>query len=413
MKSPGSPPAVPAMAAVLDAIRDRVTVSRVELVGATGLTAATITNTVRRLMSVGYVREVGTLQSGAGSPRRLIRLEPDACYTVGIQFDRFTSTAVIVDLAGDVVERSTMPGAALRHPDSVVASLGHHIEELLSSAAVPRSKVLGVGVTTHGPQDRDAGVLLTSNPSIDWLGYPLAASLSDLIDLPVLIENDATAAAVGEEGLGSSGSSFATVYMSGGIGSGVVLNGQPYRGASSNGVELGHISVDAFGPRCTCGNTGCIENLAGPTVIVEKARNTGLRSRLRLGQGTLVDFKAIGRAAMAGDPDARALIEGSAAVLAVGVATLVNLFDVARVVFTGDAFTDVGPIYRRHAQDAVDKGAFMRAVHPVRVEQSRQMSDAAAIGGAVLVLRSLLGAGESAMRTARGAERLSLPAAVP
>jgi len=400
------------MAAVLDAITNRTTVSRVELAETTGLTGATITHTVRRLITAGYVREVGTVQSKGGTPRRLIQLEPSSCYTVGIQFDRFTSTAVVVDLAGDVVRSTTMPGAIGRHPSEVIDSLSTHIEELLIDAEVPRAKVLGVGVTTHGPQDRHEGTLLGVHPSAEWLGFPLADSLSDLVRLPVLIENDATAAAVGEEGLGSSGSSFATVYMAGGLGAGVVLNGYPYRGASSNGVELGHISIDANGPRCSCGNVGCVENIAGPTAVVEKARrNAGLAERLRLGGDTLSDFKSIGRAAMADDREALQLVIESAAALAIAVVTLVNLFDVPRVVFAGDAFTDVGPVYCRSAQEAVDRGAFMRSAHPVSIEQSARVSEAAAIGGAMLVLRSLLGGTEERMRVPAGATDFSVQAA--
>ncbi|MHA7985311.1 ROK family transcriptional regulator [Rathayibacter sp. CAU 1779] len=392
MRNGATAPA-PAMAAVLDTIRDRVTVSRVELAETTGLNAATVTHTVRRLMDVGYVREVGTARSRGGSPRRLIQLEPSACYTVGVQFDRFTTTAVVVDLSGEVVGRSTAPGAGTRAPGEVLRSVDEQVRALLSSSAVSTSQVLGIGVTTHGPQDRDAGVVLIDFPSPPWRGYPLTATLSELSGLPVVLENDATAAAIGIAGLGSSGSSFATVYMSGGIGSGVVLSGQPYRGATSNGVELGHISIDASGERCTCGNVGCVENSAGPTAVVEQSLAVpGLAKRAGIrGKGdTLGDFRRLGAAALGGDGDARKLIERSAALVAVASVTLVNLFDVAHVVFAGAAFTEVGEIYREHAQRELERAAFMRSAHPVSAELSERVSEAAAIGGAVVVLRSLV-----------------------
>lgn len=381
---------VPTLATVLDVIRERVTVSRVELAEATGLTPATITHAIRELIEVGFVHEVGTAASSGGSPRRLLQLEPTACYTVGIQLDRFTATGVVVDLAGHVVARSSMAGAQEREPAEVMGFVAEHVDDLLSTAAVPKEKVLGVGLATYGPQDREAGVLLTAQPTASWLEFPLAETLSEALGVPVLIENDATAAAIGEEGLGGSRSSFATVYMGGGIGAGVVLAGQPYRGATSNGVELGHISIDAFGPACSCGNRGCVENIAGPTAVVLKAGTIpGLAERLRLGGDTVSDFERIARAAEAGDADALALLEESSGVLATAIVSMVNLFDVGRVVISGAAFATAGPLYRDAAQAALDRSAFMRFAHPVVVDLSDNVSDAAAIGGAVVVLRRL------------------------
>ena len=219
-----------------------------------------------------------------------------------------------------------------------------------------------------------------------------------------MIENDATAAAIGEEGLGGSRSSFATVYMAGGIGAGVVLGGQPYRGATSNGVELGHISIDAFGPACSCGNRGCVENIAGPTAVVLKARsNPALADRLRLRGDTVADFERIARGAKAGDAEALAILEESAAVLGTATVSLVNLFDVDKVVIAGAAFATAGPLYRDAAQAAVDRSAFMRFAHPVVVTLADHVSDAAAIGGAVTVLRRLFEARSCDERPARGA----------
>ena len=118
---------------MLDVIRERVTVSRVELAGATGLTAATITHAIRELMDVGFVHEVGTARSSGGTPRRLLELEPTACYTVGIQLDRFTATGVVVDLAGHVVARSSMAGAGERDPGEVLDFVADNVNDLLSA----------------------------------------------------------------------------------------------------------------------------------------------------------------------------------------------------------------------------------------------------------------------------------------
>lgn len=390
MRSFGSHTRVPTLAAVLDIIRERTTVSRVELAEATGLTQATMTHAVRKLIARGFVHEVGTARSNRGTPRRLLELQPDACYMVGIQFDRFSAVGVVVDLAGRIAAQRKMPGPGERKPSAVVAEFAEHVEALLGSAAVSRSDVLGIGLATYGPQDRDAGVLLTPQPTEEWRGYPLATALADATGLPVTIENDATAAGIGVQALGGSPSSFAVVFMSGGIGSGVILDGYPYRGVTSNGLELGHISIDALGPRCDCGNRGCLDPIAGPIAITDRAlQNPALASRLGLGRDPLIDFRSIGRAAISGDADAAELIEISARMLAVATVSLVNLFDVGRVVLAGNAFTDVGTVYRDAIQEVLDRSVFMRDVHTVRAELADNVAHAPAVGGAVMVLRTL------------------------
>lgn len=391
MRSFGSDTRLPTLAVVLDIIRERTTVSRVELAEATGLTQATMTHAVRKLIALGFVQEVGTARSGRGTPRRLLGLRPEACYMVGIQFDRFSAVGVVVDLAGRIVAQREMPGPADREPGEVVPEFAAHVEAMLESAAVDRSAVLGIGLATYGPQDRDAGVLLTPQPTPAWLGYPLATTLTEATGLPVVIENDATAAGIGVQTLGTASSSFAVVFMSGGIGSGVIIDGHPYRGATSNGLELGHISVDALGERCGCGNRGCLDTIAGPMAIAGRAlEDPALSARLGLGGDPLSDFTRVGRAAVAGDTAAAALIEVSTQTLAVATVTLVNLFDVARVVLAGNAFAEFGTTYREALQDVLDRSVFMRHVHSVRVELADNISHAAAVGGAVVVLRNLL-----------------------
>jgi predicted NBD/HSP70 family sugar kinase len=379
------------LAVVLDLIRERTTVSRVELAEATGLTQATMTHAVRKLIALGFVHEVGTARSTRGTPRRLLELQPDARHMVGLQFDRYTALGVVVDLAGRVVAQTAMPGAGARDPGDVLADYAERIEALLQDSGVPRDGVLGIGLATHGPQDREAGVLLTEYPAPAWRGYPLAAELTAATGLPVRIENDATAAGLGVQAQGSASSSFAVVFMSGGIGSGVILDGFPYRGVTSNGVELGHISVDALGATCGCGNRGCLEIIAGPNAVVRRAGEVpGLPERLGLGDGLLEDFMRIGRAALAGDPDAAELIATAAQTLAVATVSLVNMFDVGRVVLAGRAFADLGPLYRDAIQEVLDRSVFMRQVHSVQVELADGVSQAPAIGGAAMVLRNFL-----------------------
>jgi predicted NBD/HSP70 family sugar kinase len=381
---------------VLNLIRAARTASRMELAVNSGLTPPTITQVVRELMEHGLVVEVGRGTSTGGKPPTLLRLNPGARYSVGVLFERNICVVVIADLAGRPVARTSFHGTDLLPPERALPLVASRVEALLGAAGVERGKVLGVGLVSYGPQDRQAGVLLTRQPTAEWLGYPIAPKLSELLGLPVLLDNDAAAAAIGEYWLGAVGqnSTYGCIYLASGLGGAVVSAGEVYRGSSSNSVEVGHISIDLDGEECDCGNYGCLENYAGPSAVIRQAfAAEGLARRLGLdplGIDSLADFALIAAAAAAGDPAAGELIERSARHLAVGAVTMATLFDLDLIVLAGPGFAAAGPIFRSSIEREVQRRCFARRAHPVGVVLSVSGSDAAAIGGAALVLQSEL-----------------------
>ncbi|MFI9811901.1 ROK family transcriptional regulator [Saccharothrix variisporea] len=381
---------------VLDLIRAARTISRVELATATGLTGATISEVVRELIGDGLVVEAGRGLPTGGKPRTLVQLNPVARYSVGVQLERNACVIVVVDLAGRPVARTAFHGVASMPPERALPLVAAQVDALLTTAGVDRGKVLGVGLVSYGPQDRGAGVLLTPQPTEEWYDHPVAPRLAEILDLPVLLDNDAAAAAIGEYWLGAvdPDSTYGCIYMATGIGGGVVVAGEVYRGSTSNTAEIGHISVDVHGEECSCGNVGCLENYAGPSAVVRQAAQTpDLARRLALdpaGEDFLTEFARIAAAANAGDPQARELVERSARYLGHAAVTVATLFDLDLVVLAGPSFTVAGSIYQAVVQDQLDRRLFARRAHSVRVVPSVNGSDAAAIGGAVLVLQSEL-----------------------
>jgi len=391
--TPHPPPGPSTRARLLDIMRTRGTVSRVELVGATGLTPGTITNVIRELLDDGLVREAGQSRSTGGQPRRLLRLRAQAHYAVGVQMDRCTSSVVLADFTGRLVAEKTLPGSGSHSPEEMLQILATHIHKLLEVQEVPLESVLGISLVTHGPQDRIKGTLLAPRPGPQWYGHPLVPSLSRLTGLPVILENDATAAAIGEQWLGDvTADSFGVIYMASGLGGGAVVNREVYRGSGSNTVEIGHITLDAGGAPCECGNRGCVENLCGTAAVVAKAvADVALRDRLGLKDNpeeTLTDFELISSAAVAGDAAARLLLQDAARGLGQAAVTLVNLFDLSTVVLAGPAFSAAGPLIRDTISATVNAAAFNRELQPIDVVLSSHGSLAAAIGGSLQVLRT-------------------------
>lgn len=380
--------------AVLDLVRSHGTLSRVELAERTGLTPATITHVVRELVADGLVHEVGRQRSG-GSPRRLLAVDPSRWYAVGVQLDRCSATVVVLDFAGRTAARTTLRGSGHEAPDRYLALVARRVRALLDDTGVPAEHVLGVGVATHGPQDTERGVLLTPQPTPAWREHTLVTDLATRLGLPVRLENDATAAAVGEQWAGEqltagAPATFGLVYCSSGLGGGVVVDGVAYRGLTGNAVELGHITLDRRGPRCRCGNRGCVEVVAGPEAVVARARAEPTLAHLGLTgrpDDTLTGLDLVARAARDGNRAAARLLDDAGDALGVAAVTLANLFDLDVVVFAGPALRSTGEAVVRRVQSSLARAAYNRDLRPVRARLSTHGTTAAAVGVAVAVLR--------------------------
>ncbi|GEA89469.1 ROK family transcriptional regulator [Cellulomonas cellasea] len=386
-------------AAILDVIRAAGTISRVELTRATGLTGATISTVVRRLMNDGLVVEAGRAESTGGKPRMLLQLDPSARFAVGVHLDHAGITYVLANLGGAVVARWRKPGAGADDPREVVARIAAEIDGMITRVGIDRTRVLGLGVVSPGPITASVGMVLTPPNMRRWADFPLGDALEDAVGVPVLLDNDATAAAIGEYWAGGieTTSAFAAFYMGTGIGAGILVNGTVYRGASSNAGEVGHICVDIDGPECWCGSRGCVEALAGPAAVVAQAQARGLD----LGgadRPVSAQFAAVARAALSGDPVAAEILARSARYLGVAAQTLANVMDLELVVLTGPAFALAGSLYLPAVQEQLSRSFFARASHPVRVTISTNAPEAAAVGAAALVLQSELAPRHSGVR---------------
>lgn len=383
--------------AILDVVRAAGTISRVELARATGLTGATVSTVVRRLLDEGLVVEAGRAESTGGKPRVLLRLDPAARYAVGVHLDHAGITYVIANLGGQVVARWRRPGAGADDPREVVARIASEITATVARVGVDPARLLGVGVVSPGPLSTSTGTTLAPAVMQHWAEFPLADAIEDAIGLPALLDNDATAAALGEYWSGGvpTGAVCAALYMGTGIGAGIIVDGTVYRGRSSNAGEVGHVCVDVDGPPCWCGNRGCIEVLAGPTAVVARAAAAGVALP---GRSVAEDFAALARAAARGEDVPVRLLADSARYLAAAAQALANVLDLDLLVLTGASFAHAGSLYLPVVQERLTGGFFARATHDVRVTISTHASEAAAVGAAALVLQAELAPRQAGLR---------------
>ena len=381
---------------ILDAIRS-AELSRVELAAMTGLTEAAVSMTVRRLIEEGLVVETGRTPTG-GKPRTLLRLDPAARLSVGVHLDEDATTYVLTGQTGGVISRLARPAPTGADQDAILDGLVSDIDVLIDGSGVDRARCLGVGLVWPGP--RGAGVRPEDAPAHlrGWRRDDLDARLAEATGLPVLVENDATAAAVGEYWVARVGPTraFAALYMGSGIGAGIVIDGVALRGSQANAGEFGHVCVQVDGPECWCGSRGCLEALAGPQVVVRAAladpvaaAEAGLAGRGPR-RSAAMDFAAVARAAKSGAPACRALLEQSARYVAAAAESVVNLLDIDLLVLTGPGFAAASFVYGPAITSRI-AAADARTWHrSVSVTVSLAAATASATGAAALVLQSSL-----------------------
>jgi predicted NBD/HSP70 family sugar kinase len=380
--------------AILDLIRSSGTVTRVDLADRSGLTGASISRVVKQLLADGLIVESGLGDPTGGKRATLLQFNPRARHAVGISIDTPSTTYVVTDMNGRVIEQLSAKGIGRDTPVTVVKRLTAELEDLIVKTGIEPSTLVGVGVALAGRQGGGDRLLRANATKYAWEPFAVRDTLSAAIDHPIVVENDSTCAAIGEFWAGRipSVNDFATVYMAAGFGLGLVTNGDVYRGSSSNVGEIGHLILDVNGPDCWCGGRGCLESLAAPARVVSLAgpdlvndlQLRGRRSAIRS------DFAKIARQAAAGEPRCLALIEESATYLAKALVSITNLLDLEQIILAGPGFSEAGEIYVRIATAELNRLSFVRAMHPTRVELSKLGPSAAALGAASLVLHSRL-----------------------
>ncbi|WP_433379520.1 ROK family transcriptional regulator [Actinoplanes sp. CA-142083] len=403
-------------ALVVDVIRSSVAVSRVELAELTGLTQPSISNIVRDLIADGIIHEVGSIDSVLGRRRKLIAISAASRFGVGFHLGPETLTCLAIDLTGGVVGREAVP----RRPDE---DLGERFEHFTRGLDLPRDRIEGLAIVSPGadlapadagPSPAKAGRSPASagrspasagrspagaepSPAGSDLGQ-VRAQLEARLGVPVLVENDSAAAALGEfwSRRVSREQAFGCIYLSTGIGAGFVFGGALFRGASFGAGGLGHVSIDHDGLPCPCGNRGCVQQYASMRAVVAAGRaDPALAARLPLDGSESSAYDAIARAAVNGDADAYQVLDRAAVRLSTAVTSMVNLLDLGRLVLTGPGVARAGSIFARRLRAHLGRAAHSRRRHSVAVEISAQPGDAAGIGAAALVVQASVAPGHT------------------
>ena len=256
---------------------------------------------------------------------------------VGIDLGGTQVRAALVDGSGLVLARAAQRTDAVGGPRAVLQQIQQLVAETTQGMAT--SDLRGVGVSAPGPLDAEAGVILGIPTLTGWTDIPLVAWLQQALSLPVTLENDGIAAAIGEWrfGAGRGLSDFVYVTVSTGIGGGVIADGRVLRGRGRLAGHIGHMTIAAEGAVCSCGNPGCWEAQASGTALglVARQRATATPGSLLAAHGEAATAQPVMAAARAGDALALQLVEREAQLLGVGIVNLLHLYSPQAVVVGG------------------------------------------------------------------------------
>ncbi len=225
--------------------------SRADIARHTELTVQTISNLVKELMAAGLVHEAERRQEGRGAPSTTLALNPSGAYAIGLDLDRDHLTGVLVDLSGRMRQRVHVE-LNFPTPAEALELLVETAETLMAREGLRREKVWGVGIGIPGPmQHGEDGRDYVVNPKAfpGWHRVPLASWARERLGMPVYLENNATAAAIGEKwyGAGQQIRTFFYIYLGSGLGGGLIMNGQPVEGFTGNAGEIGYLPVTLAG----------------------------------------------------------------------------------------------------------------------------------------------------------------------
>ncbi len=327
--------------AALDLIRFSPSgISRIELSRELGLTRAAVTAIVGDLIKAGLVRETNG-QSSRGRRAIALEINPQGGLVVGVDIGATHVTFVLADYLAHVIDEIEASLDIFQGPQVCLPFVDQMLRSWLDQLGIQLSQITAIGVDVPGPIVSDAGMV--SGPPImpGWDLFPIREWMEKTWSCPVTLGNDAEFGALGEWAFGAGRGVDNLVYIKvgTGIGAGLLIDGQIYRGTTGCAGEIGHVTIEENGPLCTCGNRGCLEALAGGRAIAQKAIlaiKAGVRTTLseRPSIETINAMDVIA-AARKGDHLSQKLVQDAGYYIGTALANLINLFNPTKIVIGG------------------------------------------------------------------------------
>jgi predicted NBD/HSP70 family sugar kinase len=354
---------------VVDALRQQGAMTQVEIAGHTGLSPATVSNMVKELDSAGAVELAPSVRNGRRAV--LVSLATGNTLLAGIAFGDRDVRVAVGSGPRDILGRQRMPLPADHHADEGMDRAARLVLDLVETAGKTMADVRAACIGLPAPVDSVSGEVGSEGILPGWRGVHVADEMAGRLQAPVVLDNTANLAALGELRCGALQGVENGVYikLSYGVGAGIVLAGDVFRGAAGTAGEIGHLTIDENGPVCRCGNRGCLETYIGSQALLEA---------LAVSHGAMSLRDLISRA-LEGDPGCRRVLHDAGRHLGVAVAGLVNLVN-PEVIMLGGQLSKVGAIITDPMLAALERCAIPSAAATATLREPQLDTDADVVG---------------------------------
>ena len=383
---------------VLQLLRRRPVFSRAQIVDATGLSRNRVTQILGTLQKQNLIVPSKVGDSTGGRPPMLLSFNKEAHYVVGVDFG---ATAFRIGISNLGAEPLAIHEEALEikaGPEPVLGRALEIIRGLLRQQGISSRTILGIGVGVPGPVEFRTGRPISPPIMPGWDGFRVADFFRKDFTCPVFVDNDVNVMALGEHwaGEGRGVNNFIFIKIATGIGAGIICNGHIYRGEQGCAGDVGHIMADATGPRCNCGNIGCLEAVAAAPAMVRlglaaarEGRSPVLAEMLGAqGQLTAVD---VARAAAQGDQPAIDIIRQSGRLIGQVLAGLVNFYNPSLIVI-GGGVSRVGHLLLASIRETVYNRSLSLSTRNLSIVTSGLGNRAGVIGCSMMAIEEVLAA---------------------
>ena len=383
--------------AILLSLLQEGPISRVELAEKLSLSNTTITNITSELLDQGIIIEerveIPEKRRRVGRPRRMLRLVPAARYAIGVHIGVGLFRVAITNLSAEIITNEIATFDLTTAPEEVIEDIVRLIESTIEASDIERERVIGVGVGASGLVNYEEGINVLA-PRLGWDNVPIQHLMETQLDIPVCVDNNVRTMALAEAifGDGQGVGVLAFVYGRIGVGAGIVVNGQVFRGGGAGAGEIGHtIIIPQGGETCTCGNTGCLETLLSEPVWIRHAENLAashpdstLAAYLKQKDGRS-PIELVFSAAADGDELAQQFIEDRSRYLGIALANLVNVLN-PELIIVGGMFAQGSDLILPIAEAKMKQAAFAGLGEKVILKTTSFGWRAGVIGAASLAL---------------------------
>lgn len=366
-------------------------ISRADIARLANLSRSTVSEIVGEILPLGLVEEVGEGPSRGGRPPIVLEFQDDACVILGIEMGGSHVTVAATDLRGRVLTWQTRKHPVRSDPPGTRQLIAELCRQCLTAEVTGGRPLVGIGIAVPSPvnpsyPDRLSNVVLPA-----WQERLGLDDLGAQYGVPLMVDNDANLGALAEHwwGSGRGVDDLAYIKIGTGIGSGHVIDGEIYRGATGVAGEIGHLSIDPLGGPCVCGLRGCLATIAGGRALEARAAALVAEHPRSTLAGRDITVEEIVNAALANDPLALQVVHEAAEHLGTAIAGLLNLMNPEVVVLGGD-FARLGELVLDPLRNTVRSRTLVSSVAAAEIVASELGPLSVVVGAATLVLKAAL-----------------------